>query len=114
MAVPNYKEGQTYMDVKQLTEEVEKVSQIYAEKFDIKRDDIWFILKLQEEVGELIQSYLMLSGKARTKGKTSEEIQAEFHEEVADVFCQILLLARFYGIDLEKEVEEKWLFWSKA
>jgi NTP pyrophosphatase (non-canonical NTP hydrolase) len=56
----------------------------------------------------------MLTGKARAKGKSAEEIQSEFHKEVADVFCQTLLLARFYGIDLEKEVEEKWLSWNKA
>jgi NTP pyrophosphatase (non-canonical NTP hydrolase) len=102
------------MEVKQLSEEVEQISQIYAEKFNIERDATWFVLKLQEEVGELIQSYLMLTGKARAKGKSAEEIQSEFHKEVADVFCQTLLLARFYGIDLEKEVEEKWLSWNKA
>ena len=97
------------MDVKRLSDNIEHVSQSYAERFNIERDATWFVLKLQEEVGELIQSYLMLSGKARTKGKSSEEIQSEFHKEVADVFCHILLLARFYNIDIEKEVAEKWL-----
>ena len=101
------------MDIKHLTEEVEQVSQSYAEKFNIERDATWFILKLQEEVGELIQAYLMLSGKARTKGKMRAEMQADFNKEVADVFCQTLLLARFYDIDIEKEVEEKWLVWNK-
>ena len=57
------------MDVKQLSEEVEQVSQIYAEKYNIERDATWFVLKLQEEVGELIQSYLMLVGKGAYKGK---------------------------------------------
>ncbi len=102
------------MDVKQLSEEVEQVSQIYAEKFNIERDATWLILKLQEEVGELIQSYLMLVGKARTKGKSSEEIRSEFNKEVADVFCQTLLLAKFYNIDVEKEIEEKWLSWNNV
>jgi len=102
------------MDMKQLSEEVEQVSQIYAEKFNIERDATWFILKLQEEVGELIQAYLMLSGKARTKGKSAEEIRVEFNKEVADVFCQTLLLAKFYDIDVEKEIEEKWLLWRNV
>lgn len=102
------------MDIRGLTEDVERVSQRYAEKFGIERDDTWFVLKLQEEVGELIQSYLMFAGKARTKGKTAEEIQSEFRKEVADVLCQTLLLARFYGIDLEREVEDKWLRWNKS
>ncbi|MDQ2884693.1 MAG: pyrophosphatase [Chloroflexota bacterium] len=101
------------MDVQHLSEEVEQVSQSYARKYQIERDATWFILKLQEEVGELIQSYLMLAGKARTKGKTRAEMQADFNKEVADVFCQALLLARFYDIDIEKEVEEKWLLWNK-
>jgi len=102
------------MDVKQLSKEVEQVSQIYAETFVIERDATWFVLKLQEEVGELIQCYLMLSGKARAKGKSSEEMQSDFNKEVADVFCQTLLLARFYGIDLEKEIEGKWLSWNNV
>jgi len=100
------------IDFKQLSVDLERISQIYAEKFNIERDSTWFVLKLQEEVGELIQSYLMLAGKARTKGKAPEEIQSEFHREVADVFCQTLLLARFYNIDLEKEIADKWLRWN--
>jgi NTP pyrophosphatase (non-canonical NTP hydrolase) len=44
------------MDIKQLSEEVERISQSYADKFNIERDATWFILKLQEEVGELTQS----------------------------------------------------------
>ncbi len=95
--------------MKQISNEVESVSKDYAEKFNIERDATWFILKLQEEVGELTQSYLMFAGKARAKGKSSEEIQADFYKEVADVFCQVLLLAKFYEIDLEKEIEDKWL-----
>lgn len=101
------------MDIEQLSDELEHVSQIYAEKFTIERDATWFVLKLQEEVRQLIQSYLMLTGKARAKGKSAEEMQADFHQEVADVFCQTLLLARFYNIDLAKEVEDKWLSWNK-
>ena len=101
------------MDIEHISNAVEDVSQRYAEKFNIERDATWFVLKLQEEVGELIQSYLMLSGKARTKGKSPEELQDDFHKEVADVFCQTLLLARFYGIDLEKEVDDKWLQWTR-
>lgn len=101
------------MDLEHLSEEVEQVSQIYAKKLGIERDATWFLLKLQEEVGELTQSYLMLTGNARAKGKSPEEIQTEFRKEVADVFCHTLLLARFHGIDLEKEVEEKWLTWRK-
>ena len=99
------------MDVKALTEKVEKVSQIYTKKFGIERDSNWYILKLQEELGELIQSYLMMTHKARTKGKTDTELKEEFTKEIADVFCHVLLLSKHYNIDLNKAVQDKWLSW---
>ena len=101
------------MDTNKLTEELEKVSQKYTEVFKVKRNGDWYILKLQEELGELIQSYLMMIGQARPKGKTPEQMREEFNKEVADVFCHTLLLAKFHNVDLEKEVREKWLVWNK-
>jgi len=101
------------MNIKDLTKEVEDISKIYSKRFKIDRDGDWFILKLQEELGELIQSYLMMIRKGRNKGKSVEEIKENFYKEVADVFSHVLLLAKFYDIDLEKEVEKKWLVWKK-
>ncbi len=101
------------MNIKDLTHEVEEVSKIYSKRFDIDRDGNWFVLKLQEEMGELIQSYLMMIRKGRNKGKSAVEIKDNFRKEVADVFSHVLILAKFYNIDLEKEVEEKWLKWKK-
>lgn len=97
------------MNLKLLTEKVDAVSINYTTKFDINRDSDWFVLKLQEELGELIQSYLMLIGQARAKGKTEEEIKSDFESELADVFCHVLLLSKHYVIDIEKVVHEKWL-----
>lgn len=101
------------MNIKQLTNEVEKVSQNYIAKFDIERDKSWFVLKLQEELGELIQSYLMMNGKGRKKGKSEKELREDFNREMADVFCHVLLLAKSQKVDLEKEVNKKWLVWNK-
>lgn len=97
------------MDITELSAQVEKVSAGYAEKLGIERDATWFLLKLQEEVGELTQGHLMASGQARSKGRTAEQIRADFHAEMADVLCHVLLLARHHGVDLEAEVQEKWL-----
>jgi len=101
------------MNIKDLTKEVEDISKMYSKRFNIDRDGDWFILKLQEELGELIQSYLMMIRQGRNKGKSEKEIKNNFRKEVADVFSHVLLLAKFYKIDLEKEVEEKWLKWKK-
>ncbi len=100
------------MDIHDLTEKIEKISQDYSKKFEFQRDSDWFVLKLQEELGELIQSYLMVQGKARQKGKSKEQIRDEFENEVADVLAHTLLLAKHFNVDLDKVFEGKWLKWS--
>ena len=102
------------MDIKTLSEKIELISKSYSTKFEINRDSDWFILKLQEELGELIQSYLMMIGQARKKDRTEEELVQDFQQEVADVFAHVLLLAKHNNIDLEKEVKEKWLKWEMS
>lgn len=102
------------MNVHKVTRQVKKVSDLYARKFGIKRDSSWYVLKLQEEMGELIQSYLMMKGRARQKDKTTEQITKEFRQEMADVFCHVLLLAKYNKINLEKEVAAKWLVWDQS
>ena len=97
------------MDMHELFEKVEAVSRRYAATFDIERNEEWCLLKLQEELGELTQAYLALSGKSRRRGKSPQELRADLEGEVADVFCQCLVLARFFNIDIEKVVADKWL-----
>ncbi|MFB4280956.1 MULTISPECIES: pyrophosphatase [unclassified Nonomuraea] len=97
------------MDLRELSDEIESISKRYADRIGIERDDTWFLLKLQEEVGELTQAFLMLTGRARRKGRTEEELGDEFRAELADVVCHVLLMARHHGVDLEAEVERKWL-----
>jgi NTP pyrophosphatase (non-canonical NTP hydrolase) len=101
------------MDIQKLSEDVEVVSQHYSKKFNIERDPDWFVFKLQEEIGELTQAYLMLKGRARMKGKNIEEIRKDFEGEVGDVLCHILLLAKHFNVDLETVIEEKWIKWKK-
>ena len=100
-------------DIKTLTEQLSKVSEGYVEKFAIRPDGDWYVLKLQEELGELIQAHLMLTGQARQKGKSKEEIREELEKEIADVFGMFLLLAKYNNVDMEKALEKKWLVWSK-
>ena len=97
------------MDLRRLSDDLETVSQRYAETFGIRRDATWFLLKLQEEVGELTQAYLQVTGRARSKGRTADEIRDAFQLEFADVFCQLLLLARHFDVDVPTEIERKWL-----
>jgi NTP pyrophosphatase (non-canonical NTP hydrolase) len=88
----------------ELADKVAKVGGIYAERFGIARTDDWFLIKLQEELGELAQAHLRLS--ARGRGVAVEQDRAN---EAADVFCQLLLYCQHFGIDLEQAVRRKWL-----
>jgi len=100
------------MDIQKLSDDVEEVSKIYSKKFNIERDADWFVFKLQEEIGELTQAYLMLRGRARLKGKNIEEIRKDFEGEVGDVLCHTLLLAKHFHIDLDNVIKEKWIKWK--
>lgn len=92
-----------------MTAAVESVSQGYADKFGIERTDHWFILKLQEEVGELVQAYMNLAGMGRERGLSDPEKQQALENESADVLAHVLLLAKNHHIDLQAAVEHKWL-----
>ena len=89
-----------------LSDAAEQISDIYAGKYAIDRDDDWFLLKLQEELGELAQAHLRLS--ARGRGAATEQDRAD---EAADVLCMLLLYCRRFGIDPEEAVRRKWLSW---
>ena len=99
------------MDIRELTSQLEQISQVYASRFGIDRDSNWHILKLHEEVGELTQAHLMRQGQARSKGRSVAEIDTTFRAEVADVLSHVLLLARHHGIDVVDEIERKWFVW---
>ncbi|WP_433295967.1 hypothetical protein ACQPZQ_14775 [Pseudonocardia sp. CA-142604] len=102
------------MDLRELTAQVERVSRQYAAEFGIERTSDWQIMKLHEEVGELTQAHLMRQGQARSKGLSAAELDAKFAAEIADVLCHTLLIARHHHIDVQSEVERKWLARAKA
>jgi NTP pyrophosphatase (non-canonical NTP hydrolase) len=90
--------------IRALSDQVAEVSDLYAERFAIDRDDDWHLLKLQEELGELVQAHLKLSGRGR--GGSTVEARAD---EAADLLCMLLLYCRRFDIDLDAAVARKWL-----
>jgi NTP pyrophosphatase (non-canonical NTP hydrolase) len=90
----------------EISEAAERISDIYAGKYAIERNDDWFLLKLQEELGELAQAHLRLSGRGR--GQATEHDRAD---EAADVLCMLLLYCRRHDVDPEAAVRRKWLSW---
>ncbi len=101
------------MTLNEMAEQIEVVANRYAKEINITRDDDWYVFKLQEELGELTQKFLMMSNRARQKGFSPEEIRGQFEDEVADTFSLVVLLARHFEIDLETAVDRKWFKYLK-
>lgn len=92
----------------ELSDRVERVSAIYAERCEINRDADWYALKLQEEAGELIAEYLRGSGRGRVGERSPEVIRTALEDETADLMAQLLLFCRKNGIDVEQALARKW------
>lgn len=97
------------MDLDELTERLARVSDLYARRTQVRRDDDWFLLKLQEELGELTAEHLRLTGRRRRKGMDEAAMGAARADEAADLLATLLLYARHNAIDLAAAVERKWL-----
>jgi NTP pyrophosphatase (non-canonical NTP hydrolase) len=85
-----------------------EVSDTYASRNAIARDDDWYMLKLQEELGELTAEYLKSSGRGRLKGADADAVRSALEDETADVLAMLLLFARHNEIDLDAALERKW------
>ena len=93
----------------ELTEGVARVSDRYARVFSIERDGDWYLLKLQEELGELTAEVLKASGRGRRGDVTGAAIAEKLADEAADLLGSLLLFARHHGVDLEAALARKWL-----
>lgn len=96
------------MDLQVLTKNIETVAGQYSEKFNITYTNDWFLLKLQEEFGEMTQAYLMLTQRTRRKIPSTQEGKQVLAEEIADTLAYILLFAKNMHIDPEEAIIKKW------
>ena len=96
------------MDLKDIQNKVVRISDIHTKNYNVNRDDDWYVLKLQEEIGELTQIYLSKSSIGRKQGKVPEQLTLEFADELSNVIGQVLLIANHYNIDIEEALERKW------
>lgn len=97
-----------HLNMQEITQILSKVSDIYSQRFSIERTPDWYLIKLQEELGELSAAYLKLSGRARTKDESPNELKKNLTDEVADVLAMTLLFAKSQGIDPEEALKSKW------
>lgn len=97
------------MKIQKMTKKLAQVSDIYSKKFSIERDEDWFILKIQEELGELSSAHLKLTHRGRIGKKSKRSLEQNLEDEIADVLAMTLLFAEKKGIDAERALKRKWL-----
>ena len=93
-----------------LAGQFEQASQRYAAANGITRNDDWFILKLQEELGELTQVWMKLTDRGRRRGLGEAELREAMADETADLLGHILRFAQANGINLAPAIVRKWRF----
>ena len=94
------------MNLKELQADVLRISDIYAREHGIDRSGDWALLKLQEELGELVAEHLRVSGRARGAADPDK-----LGDEVADVLGMLLIYCQGAGVDIEAAMRRKWLHW---
>jgi len=94
--------------MKKMIDNISKISDLYASRFGIERSSDWYLLKIQEEVGEMCSAYLKNTQRARVAGQSSDELKKNLEDEFADVLAMLLLFAKDQEIDPESAIKNKW------
>lgn len=96
--------------LRQLADQFEAASISYVEAYGLQRDADWFVLKMQEEMGELTQVWNKLTGRGRRRDRAEGELRDDLADEAADLLGHVLLFAGRNDLDLAEAIERKWRF----
>jgi len=77
----------------------------YAKAHGIERDDVFYLLKLQEELGELTRRFLEL--RKQESAVDTTKLRDKFAGDCASIVGNALILARHFGVDLESQLRAK-------
>jgi NTP pyrophosphatase (non-canonical NTP hydrolase) len=95
------------MNLKEAALHCDKAWGQYAEKFKIRRYDEFYLLKMQEELGELSRAFLELRGSEKQRKISSDELKKKFAADIAVLVGNALILAHHFDVDLEATIKEK-------
>lgn len=98
------------MEIKQLQNEASKVFLGNLKRDGIEIHDDYLVLKITEELGEFVQSYLVHKKRCRpAKYLSIQESKRELSKELADVLGIIFVIAKTMKIDVEEALIKKWV-----
>src|SRR5262249_18371493 len=74
--------GGVTMDVLLLRDKIAEAGCRYAASLNVDATDDWLVLKTVEEAGELVQSFLRYSARARSRGQNAQELKRALDDEI--------------------------------
>lgn len=106
----NYQEITFYMEIKEAQKKISKIFSNNSKRDSVKVDDDYLMLKLTEELGEFVQSYVIHKKRCRPeKYLSSQKSKREMSKELSDVLGLILVIANNFDINLEEALVKKWI-----
>lgn len=98
------------MQFEELEEKIVQNAKSYGERYQIKIDQQFALLKLIEEVGEFAEAVLTYDRKSRPeKLLTEADAKAKLAIELADIVGMAIVNANIFSIDLEEAIIKKWI-----
>ena len=87
-----------------------RVAKIYGERFNVIIDLDFALSELHDEVG--VYAHAVLIHRKKTKPEKYEpenEMKEMLGEELADIIGMVVVNADYFGIDLKKAIQRKWI-----
>jgi NTP pyrophosphatase (non-canonical NTP hydrolase) len=98
------------MEFKQLQNKASKVFLDNLKRDNIEASDDYLVLKITEEFGEFVQSYLVHKKRCRPeKYLSAQKSKRAVSKELADVLGIIFVIAKNLKIDVEEALVKKWI-----
>ena len=95
------------MTLRDAADHCEAAWSAYASRHAIRRDnDQFYLLKVQEELGELARRYLEMTNAEHTH-RDEPALRHKFEGDCASLVGNALILARHFKVDLDKRIAEK-------
>lgn len=104
------------MEIKQLQNNASKVFLNNLKRDNIEASQDYLIMKLIEELGEFVQSFLVHKKRCRpAKYMSTQKSKREISKELADLLGIIFVIAKTINIDVEEALVKKWITreWTK-
>lgn len=98
------------MELKELQTQASKVFLNNLKRDGIEASEDYLTLKLTEELGEFVQSYLIHKKRCRpAKYLPTQQTKRELSKELADVLGIVFVIAKTMKIDVEEALVKKWI-----